>query len=84
MKLKATIEVEFEGRTGAHESTLRHALSRGLVGLKSAIERGMSANHSSCGLRKGRAHLGPSEKRETAVGGLLWGRKLSYLVGGRA
>ena len=44
MKLKATIEVEFEGRTGAHESTLRHALSRGLVGLKGAIERGMSGN----------------------------------------
>lgn len=40
MKMKATIEVEFEAREGQTENVLERALSRALVALIVAIEHG--------------------------------------------
>jgi hypothetical protein len=40
MKMKATIEVEFEAGQGQTEGGLETALLRGIVSLKSAIEHG--------------------------------------------
>jgi hypothetical protein len=44
MKMKATIEVEFEANQGQTEGGLEAALLRGMVSLKSAIEHGMSGS----------------------------------------
>jgi hypothetical protein len=51
MKMKATIEVEFEAGQGQTEGGLEALLLRGMVSLKSAIEHGMSG--SSTGIRHG-------------------------------
>jgi hypothetical protein len=40
MKMKATIEVEFEAREGQTENVLERALSRAVVALIVAIEHG--------------------------------------------
>jgi hypothetical protein len=42
MKIKAAVEIEFEGNALASESTLKFALVRGLHGLKRGIERRVS------------------------------------------
>jgi hypothetical protein len=53
MKMKATIEVEFEASQGQTQGGLETALLRGLVSLKSAIEHGMSG--PSTGIKQGPA-----------------------------
>ena len=51
MKMKATIEVEFEAGQGQTQGGLEAALLRGIVSLKAAIEHGMSG--SSTGIKHG-------------------------------
>ena len=43
MKMKATIEVEFEAKEKAPENVLQAALQRGISGLVTGIEHGMGA-----------------------------------------
>jgi len=42
MKLKATIEVEFEGDPNAPENALRAALTRGVTALRTGIQHGLA------------------------------------------
>jgi hypothetical protein len=51
MKMKATIEVEFEAGQGQTQGGLETALLRGMVSLKSAIEHGISG--SPMGIKHG-------------------------------
>jgi hypothetical protein len=51
MKMKATIEVEFEAREGQHRYALESALMRGIGALAVAIEHG--AHAGSTGIKTG-------------------------------
>ncbi|MGP0093825.1 MAG: hypothetical protein ACLPKB_28370 [Xanthobacteraceae bacterium] len=64
MKMKVTIEVEFEASQGQTQGGLEAALLRGMVSLKSAIEHGMSG--SPTGYGPGTARVEIVEKNITA------------------
>jgi hypothetical protein len=62
VKMKATIEVEFEASQGQTEGGLEAALLRGMVSLKSAIEHGMSGSPTGAKHGPGTARVEIVEK----------------------
>ena len=62
MKMKATIEVEFEAGQGQTEGGLEAALLRGMVSLKSAIEHGTSGSPTGAKYGSGATRIEILEK----------------------
>ena len=65
MKMKATIEVEFEASQGQTEGGLEVALLRGIVSLKTAIEYRMTGSQTGAKYGSGATRVEVVEKSIT-------------------